>query len=165
MFTLKCTKKLLDRIKPQVESPRAGTTLLGDWYATVLFWKPQVALIVNERTLLPVLVPLAPASTLVQRFPLALKDVLGTLGLPAAFVEAEIRDMREVTYAKTSNRSVLGVMNEFAFLAAGYRAQSDAVDALSLSLTLAGTPCGPLYKTTVFPDRAVRELVFSGGIN
>lgn len=32
--------------------------------ATALFWKPQVALLVNEPTLLPVLMPLAPAATL-----------------------------------------------------------------------------------------------------
>jgi hypothetical protein len=32
--------------------------MLGSWYATVLLWKPQVALLVNEKTLLPVLMPL-----------------------------------------------------------------------------------------------------------
>ncbi len=25
-------------------------TVLGNWYATELFWKPQVALLVNENT-------------------------------------------------------------------------------------------------------------------
>jgi hypothetical protein len=34
--------------------------MLGQWYATAVFWKPQVALFVNESTLLPVLMPLAP---------------------------------------------------------------------------------------------------------
>jgi hypothetical protein len=33
-----------------------------------LFWRPQVTLLVNERTLLPVFVPPAPASTLLSRF-------------------------------------------------------------------------------------------------
>jgi hypothetical protein len=36
----------------------ASTTVLGDWFATALFWKPQVALLVNHRTLLPVFRPL-----------------------------------------------------------------------------------------------------------
>jgi len=45
-----------------------STTLLGDWYATYLPWRPrQVALLVSERTLLPLLIPLAPASTLLNR--------------------------------------------------------------------------------------------------
>lgn len=58
-----CTQKLLDRIKPSTIVPDdRSDTLLGNWYATVLFWRPQVALLVNEKTLLPVLMPLAPAA-------------------------------------------------------------------------------------------------------
>ncbi len=53
-----------------------STTLLGDWFATALFWKPQVALLVNERTLLPVFMPLAPAATLLDRMPDAIASVL-----------------------------------------------------------------------------------------
>lgn len=36
------------------------------------------------------------------------------------------------------------------------------IDPLALALKLAGTPCGPLYKGAVFPDRAVRELLEGG---
>lgn len=63
------TKKVLDRIGG-VTAPEGdrSTTRLGDWYVNVLFWKPQVALLVNEATLLPVLVPFAPANTLLARF-------------------------------------------------------------------------------------------------
>jgi len=165
MFNLHCTKKLLDRIKPELEAPRAGTTRLGNWYATALFWKPQMALVVNERTLLPVLLPLAPAATLAQRFPVALREVLRALDMPAEFIESEISAMGEVVYTKTANRSVLGVMNEFVYLAEGYRDQDGSVDPVGLSLRLAGTPCGPLYKSAVFPDKAVRELVHGGAIH
>ncbi|MDI9330950.1 MAG: hypothetical protein QM527_06520 [Alphaproteobacteria bacterium] len=165
MFSLHCTKKLLDRIKPELEAPRAGTTRLGNWYATALFWKPQMALVVNERTLLPVLLPLAPAATLAQRFPIALRDVLQALDMPAEFIDSEISGMSEVVYAKTANRSILGVMNEFVYLAEGYREQDGSVDPVWLSLRLAGTPCGPLYKGAVFPDKAVRELIQGGVIH
>jgi hypothetical protein len=133
MFSLHCTKKLLDRIKPELEAPRAGTTRLGNWYATALFWKPQMALVVNERTLLPVLLPLAPAATLAERFPIALREVLQALHTPAEFIESEISGMSEVVYAKTANRSVLGVMNEFVFLAEGYRDQDGSIDPVALS--------------------------------
>jgi len=165
MFNFHCTKKLLDRIKPELEAPRAGTTRLGNWYATALFWKPQMALVVNERTLLPVLLPLAPAATLAQRFPVALREVLRALDMPAEFIESEISAMGEVVYTKTANRSVLGVMNEFVFLVDGYRDQDGSIDPVGLSLRLAGTPCGPLYKGAVFPDKALRELVHSGAIH
>jgi hypothetical protein len=162
MFNLHCTSKLLDRIKPPTEAPKAATTRLGAWYATALFWKPQMALMVNERTLLPVLLPLAPAATLAQRFPIALMGVLRALDLPAEFIQSEIEGMGEVVYAKTSNRSVLGMMNQFAFLAEGYRDQDVSIDPIKLATKLAGTPCGPLYKGAIFPDKAVRELVYGG---
>ena len=165
MFNLHCTKKLLDRIKPELEAPRAGTTRLGNWYATALFWKPQMALVVNERTLLPVFLPLAPAATLAQRFPIALREVLRALDMPVEFIDSEISGMGDVVYAKTANRSVLGVMNEFVFLAEGYRDQDGSIDPVGLSLRLAGTPCGPLYKGAVFPDKALRELVHGGVIH
>jgi hypothetical protein len=165
MFTLHCTKKLLDRIHPKVESQTQATTRLGNWYATALFWKPQMALFVNERTLLPVMMPLAPATTLAKRFPAALKDVLQGLGLPSQFIQVEIEGMNEVVYAKTSNRSVVGMMNEFAFLAEGYRGRNGLADPLTLSLNLAQVPCGPLYKGAVFPYVAVRDLVGGGGIH
>lgn len=124
-----------------------------------------MALVVNERTLLPVLLPLAPAATLAQRFPVALRDVLRALDMPVEFIDSEIDGMSEVVYAKTANRSVLGVMNEFAYLAKGYRDQGGSIDPVALSLKLAGTPCGPLYKGSVFPDKALRELVYGGSIH
>lgn len=159
MFTLHCTKKLLDRMHPQIETPRNASTRLGNWYATALFGKPQMALMVNERTLLPVMLPLAPAATVAQRFPAALKTVLQAMDLPAEFIAAEIECMNDVIYAKTSNRSVVGVMNEFVFLADGYRDRNGLIDPLAVSLKLAQTPCGPLYKGAICPDKAVRELV------
>ena len=158
MFNLHCTKKLLDRIKPVVQTPGQSTTHLGDWYATVLFWKPQLALLVNERTLLPVVMPLAPAATLAQRFPEGLSHMLTYLGIDESKIKAELSEMTEQVFAKTANRSVLGVMNQFAYQAEGYRQHFGIVDPLSLSLKLADTPCSPLYKTAICPDLAVRDL-------
>lgn len=70
MLIVRATKKLLDRIgPPSLDEGEQSTTLLGQWYATAMFWKPQIALFVNEPTLLPVLLPLAPAATLLARSP------------------------------------------------------------------------------------------------
>lgn len=159
MFNLHCTKKLLDRMKPAVEGAGQSTTVLGDWYATAWFWKPQLALLVNERTLLPVVMPLAPAASLAGRFPEALAHVLLALDVGQDFVKAELEKMGEVTCCKTVNRSVVGIMNQFTYLAEGYREHFGLVDPLALSLKLAGTPCSPLYKDAVCPDLAVKQLV------
>jgi hypothetical protein len=162
MFNLHCTKKLLDRIKPDVRPTIDSTTVLGDWYATALFWKPQLSLLVNERTLLPVVMPLAPATTLAQRFPDALARVLLALEIGQDRVKFELEKMGQVTYCKTSNRSVLGIMNQFTYQAEGYRDHFGLVEPLALSVKLAGTPCSPLYRGAICPDLAVREVMAQG---
>lgn len=91
MYSLHCTRKLLDRVKQSAAiSDSATSTLLGNWYATALFWKPQDALLVNEKTLLPVLMPLAPATDLATRFPEDLASVLVAHGIPQQFIEHEL---------------------------------------------------------------------------
>ena len=159
-YTIHATKKLLDRVKRPVEAPvDQPSTALGNWYATAMFWKPQVALFVNERTLLPVLAPLAPAAKLAQRFPQNLGWVLEALGTPIEFVLQEVGAMSEVSYAKTANRSVVGSMNDFAFLAEAGRAHGRGEDPDALSVHLAGTPCSPLRKGHGFPDRELEAIV------
>jgi hypothetical protein len=160
VFVVRGTKKLLDRVgKIDVADEQPSTTVLGDWYATVWFWRPQVAVFVNERTLIPVLLPMAPASTVVQRFVLGLPETFGDYGLDPRFVEAEIADMAGHRLAKTASRSVLGVMNEFKYMADGYLHRADDVELMELALWLAQTPCGPLYKSHLSPDRELRAVV------
>ena len=165
MFHLHCTRKLLERIKLSVEVPEQNSNCMGAWYATALLWKPQLALLVNERTLLPLLMPLAPAASLTQRFPQALAQVLNALEVNPVLIQTELSQMTEVRFAKTANRKVLGIMNEFTFLAENFRNHEENVGYLQLSLRLAHTPCSPLYKTAVFPDQAVRELFSSALIH
>ncbi|MDO8442355.1 MAG: hypothetical protein Q7S97_14400 [Polaromonas sp.] len=50
-------------------------------------------------------------------------------------------------------------MNQFAYLAEGYREYLGPHDLLTLSLKLAGTPCSPLYKRSVSPDRQLKAFV------
>ncbi|WP_208027471.1 DUF6933 domain-containing protein [Rhabdothermincola sediminis] len=159
-FTIHATKKLLDRVKQPVGDPVQPATELVNWYATALFWKPQVALLVNERTLLPVFMPLAPATTLARRFPGELRRVLDAHGIDPRFVDHEIRSMGEGHYAKTASRSLLGVMNEFTFLGKVHREDHGAEDDLvALSVRLAETPMSPLYKSHISPDHELKALV------
>jgi hypothetical protein len=121
VYVVHGTRKFLERVGAPAGA-KAGdpTTVLGDWYATVLFWKRQVGLFVNGSTLLPVLLPFAPAATIVVRFPTALATVLRRHSIGQAFIEAECAAMAHHRLATTKNRSVVGMMTEFAFLAGAY---------------------------------------------
>ena len=154
VYVVHGTGNFLERVgAPSQAEVGHPTTVLGDWYATVLFWKPQVGLFVNESTLLPVLLPFAPAATVIDRFPKALATVLGRHGVGEAFIEVECAAMAHHRLAKTKNRSVVGIMSEFAFLGGAYAESTDVVDLVELSLVLARTPCGPLYSRQGSPDR------------
>ncbi len=163
MFVVNATQRLLDRTKKPIDAAMLqSTTALGNWYATALLWKPQLALLVNEQTLLPVLMPLAPAASLAERFPPQLATVLAAHGVDHAFITAEIAQMTEARYAKTANRSVVGVMNQFVFQAEVYREYLETDALLMLSLRLAKTPCSPLYKRAITPERELKAVVGSG---
>ena len=158
MFTLHCTAKLRDRLRRPIAAVRSpATTRLGDWYATALFWRPQLALLVNERTLLPALLPLAPLSTFLERIAPAVAQVLHLHGIDRDFVEREVAAMAEVEIAKTANRSVVGTMNEFAFEAEVYRDHLGMTDPLQLAMRLAEMPCGAIRGNS--PAQLLRELV------
>ena len=158
MLIVRATRKLRGRLGPiTADAEQRSTTLLGDWYATAWFWRPQVALLVSETTLLPVLMPLAPAATLLQRVGLQLAAVLAAHRAPAEFIDAELPEMDQVRLARTASRSVVGIMNEFTYLADAWR--HDEPDLLKLAVRLAATPCGPLYKRHISPDRELAALV------
>ena len=160
VLILRATKKLLQRVgQTTLREGDQSTTLLGEWYATALFWRPQVALLVNEPTLLPVLMPLAPATTLPARVAEQIATILAAHGTPDTIIQNELEHMRELRTATTVNRSVVGIMNEFTFLADTYRADNPSPNLLDLAVRLAATPCGPLYKTNISPDRELAAHV------
>ena len=149
MLIVRATKKLLDRIGPaNLGEGEQSTTLMGQWYATAVCWKPQVALFVSEPTLL-------------ARVPQQAAAVLAAHGTPDAVIDEELRQMRDRRLAKTANRSVVGIMNEFTFLAEAYRGDTPVTDLLALAMRLATTPCGPLYSKHVSPDRELDALLRS----
>jgi hypothetical protein len=146
MYTLHCTQKLLVRIKrPVLNDLPPPTTILGNWYATALMWKPQVALLVNENTRLPLFMPLAPAADLAARFPVYLEQLLMGHDVDPQFIAQEMLAMEEVGIAKTANRSVLGTINDFTWMAeAGDAYHPDEL--YRLSMRLAGMPIGGQMK-------------------
>ena len=117
MVTLRCTQKLLRRLGvPAKTKASPPTTLLGDWYATLVHSRPQQLVVcMNERTLLVVLVPARESSSLGTRFRDAVTAQLRRLGVPPAAIEAEARAMSEFAFGPTASRRLLGCLREAVF--------------------------------------------------
>lgn len=156
VFTLRCTAKLLKRLKAQPEAVATPpSTRLGDWYAHLLFARPaQVVLAVSEQTLLPVLVPARDVEMLPGRVRLAVCDVLQAISVPEAAIRDEESAMSTVGLGRTASRRVVGSMNDFVRLLEPHLEHPASL--LDLSLRLADTPCGPLQMES--PRRATLKL-------
>lgn len=158
MYGILATKKLLNRFPYPTEPPAPPSTSLGNWYANARFWRPQVAVLVNEATLLPLFLPLAPARTLGQRIPAALRELLESLAVNSRFVEHECEEMAEYRYSKTASRSVLASLNDFVNQASWIRRRHDGPDPLTLARELAHTPCRMTQAQAIWPDEEVRKV-------
>ena len=162
MLVVRGTKKLRDRVRatPAGDSD-VSTTLLGDWFATALFWKPQVALLVNERTLLPVYMPLAPAATLLDRVPEAIASALRLQGVDEATIASELAAMSDTRIAPTNNPSIIGVMNGFAMQGTRrFGVTRFDLEQLTMEMSRMITP---LEKGGESPDRRLAALLGTGG--
>jgi len=158
VFALHPTARLLKRLRvPLTIEPPETTTRLGDWYVNLLHvGRQQLVLAVSEKTLLPVVIPAAPHPTLVPRLRVSVAEVLGMLGIASEAIEHELASMADVAYGKTTNRQILGVMVDFAKGLPFYVDREGTL--LNVSMTLAETPCSPLYKTRISPDRTTIAL-------
>jgi Plasmid pRiA4b ORF-3-like protein/Domain of unknown function (DUF6933) len=147
MLIIRGTKKLRDRMRTAVAASETdeSSTVLGDWFATAMFSKPQVALLVNSRTMLPLFMPLAPAATLLDRAPTAIASLLREHGVSGEVVAAELAAMSELRIAPTNDRQLVGVMNEFAFQGGGFMAAREP-DLARMSMQLSNLILGPLMK-------------------
>jgi hypothetical protein len=144
VFILHCTKKLLDRLGPATgEADQVtSTTRLGDWTANRFFiGRQQLVLAVNNTTLLPVLLPIAPNKTFFPRFTEAAGEMLMALGIDRKEALSEMSAMSECIVAPTNSRQVLGIINDFGKVIGWYLEGGTLPEA---ALHLAETPCGPL---------------------
>lgn len=146
MFTLRCTQRLLRRLKvPGQVADRPPSTRLGDWYANLLrVGSRQLILATSERSLLTVYVAAKQPATLPDRLRLAVAQLLEQLGMPAYMIATEIAEMTNINIGRTQDRRVLGTMNDLAFQAR-WRLQDEPIADLSrLQLELATMPCGTI---------------------
>ena len=147
MVVLRCTQKLLVRLKqvgdlPPVES----STRLGDWYGNVLrIGRRQHLLFISERSRLPVVLPMREAKRLATVFPDAVCERLAIVGVAAAGIADERARMSDLAFGRTRNRSLLGTLNDFAFMAQSVdarRAEPESPE--ELMRFLSQTPILPL---------------------
>ena len=147
MVTLRGTAGLLSRLhQPLAEDSPTG--VLGDWYAKVIVVRPRVlVLCVNERSLLSVVVPLAPASGLLDRFVAAASQRIDQVEVDPSKRRAEIEALIPSRVGRTKRRSVLSSLNHFAFAAQDWLAEDPNGDLEALGRWLCDTPCFPLRTT------------------
>src|SRR6188474_2707086 len=119
MVVLRCTQKLLVRLEKPGDLPAVeSTTRLGDWYGNVLrIGRRQHLLLISERSRLPVVLPIGEAKRLGAVFPDAVCERLAIVGIAAEDIADERMRMSELGFGRTRNRSVLGTLNDFAFMA------------------------------------------------
>jgi hypothetical protein len=117
MFRLRCTRKLLQRIKDEpLEGSVPTTTALGDWYANVIPMPfGELLLFLNERSLLTAAIPGEDVKFILPQLRQRVDNLLKRFNVPNRLVIAEIRNMGNVLITKTASRSVLGSMNDVAF--------------------------------------------------
>lgn len=117
MLVLRCTRQLLTRLHHEDATGAKSTTRLGDWYGNVLRrGRRQHLLFISERSRLPLL-PVCGAKHLVHAFPDAVCAVLAAVGVSAADIADERARMVTIGLGRTRSRSLLGTLNDFAFMA------------------------------------------------
>ena len=147
MVVLRCTQKLLVRLKQTCDLPAVeSTTRLGDWYGNILrIGRRQHLLFISERSRLPVVLPIAESKRLSTVFPKAVCEWLSIVGVAAGDIADERMRMSELAFGRTRNRSLLGTLNDFAFMAQSGAARRAALESPEeLMRFLSQTPILPL---------------------
>jgi hypothetical protein len=145
MYTICCTSKVLKRTGfPTESSIIEPTTALGNWYVNILFFhRRQILLFVSDRSRLAVVTPAKETRSLAVHLSSHLSPLLRRLRAEPEWIEAEIHQMKEVIYAKTRNRSILGTMSEFKIQIEAILEDVADMDSLEIALTLCDVLMGP----------------------
>jgi hypothetical protein len=119
MVVLRCTQKLLARLKQTGDLPVVeSTTRLGDWYGNILrIGRRQHLLFISERSRLPFVLPISESKRLSTVFPDAVCERLAIVGISGEDIADERSRMSEIAFGRTMSRSLLGTLNDFAFMA------------------------------------------------
>ena len=162
MVTLRLTHKLQKLLDIDLtEQLRPTTSKLGDWYANLVpTYSGDLIVLVNEKTLLSVAIPIWEFDHLLLWFRLRIGNLLGMIGIQSKVIENELSHYDHIQFGKTRSRSVLGSMNDIAFQYQAIAEMAENKADLSLSKAeyqMSQMPCKPIdYRG---PSDVVKELL------
>lgn len=164
MVTLRATAKVLRSLSRSPGRVERSDTALGDWYVNrIVVHRQPLLLLVSSTSLLAILDWARDVRHLPNRLPDLVTARLERLMIPQPLIQAEVAAMAPVEVAKTADRSVLGILVDFA-KSVPYYVGPGSLDELALRRAesrLADTPCysGGKYEQVVFPKRKGPELL------
>jgi hypothetical protein len=158
--TQRLTADLPDIVQPSAHSD----TALGDWYVNRIFIdRRPILILISSRSLLPVLLPARNVRSLPQRLAEIVAKRLERLQVPSHVIEAEARAMAPVVVARTDDRSIVGIMVDFAKAVPFYleRGRWDESTLAFVEARLAETPCHASRREedVIFPETAAPAIL------
>jgi hypothetical protein len=164
MVILRPTRKLASLLPASGIVTASPDTALGDWYVNrIVVDRQPLLLLVSSASLLPMLLPARDARRLPDRLAGLVETRLRHCGVDPRAIEAETRAMTPVAIAPTVDRSVLGIMVDFA-KSVPYHLEPGHWNEGTLRLVeerLAETPChaGRPFDGVIFPERRAPEIL------
>jgi len=164
MVILQPTRKLSSSLPARESVAASSDTALGDWYVNRLVVDRQpLLLLVSSTSLLPLLIPARDVRDLPSRLAAIVEARLKRCGIDDRTIAAEIRAMASVVVGPTVDRSVLGIMVDFA-KAVPYYLESGRWGEAMLPLVevrLAETPCHAArsFDRVIFPEKKAPEVL------
>lgn len=155
MVVLRATAKVMKSLQPTETAVAESDTALGDWYVNrIVIARRPLLLLVSSKSLLSIVVPARDVRGLPTRLAGLVEARLERMAVPREWVRAEVDAMTPTLVAKTANRSVLGVMVDFAKVAPYHQPADGWTEAWlpELEIHLAETPC--------FVTRALRDAIY-----
>jgi hypothetical protein len=164
MVILRRTQKLTVELPPIVRPAADSDTALGDWYVNRIFVDRRPLLIlISSKSLLPTLLPARDVRRLPERLSEIVAKRLERLRIPSHLIKAEVRAMAPVVVAPTEDRSVLGIMVDFAKAVPSYLEPGrwDESTLPFVEARLAETPCraSGREEDVIFPEKAAPAIL------
>ena len=166
MVILRATKKLGSLLPTAETVPVCHDTALGDWYVNrIVVDRQPLLLLVSSASLLPMLLPARDVRGLPGKLGALVAARLRRCGVDVRAVDAEQQAMDPVVIGPTVDRSVLGIMVDFA-KAVPYHLEAGRWNDDTLELVearLAETPCHAARSAdrVIFPEKKAPDLLRS----
>ena len=164
MVILRPTRKLNSLLPATEVIPTSSDTALGDWYVNrVVVDRQPLLLLVSSTSLLPMLIPAQNVRGLPARLAALVEARLRRCGLDDRTIAAETLAMASVAVGPTVDRSVLGIMVDFA-KAVPYHLEPGQWGETTLRIVeerLAATPCHAAlsWDRVIFPETKAPEVL------